>query len=36
MLSFTKKEIALMQKLNTPAKVQDFLNGLNFNFEEPA
>ena len=23
-----------MQKLNTPAKVQDFLNGLEFNFEE--
>jgi hypothetical protein len=34
MLVFTKKEIALMQKLNTPAKVQDFLNGLRFNFEE--
>jgi len=31
---FTKKEIALMQKLNTPAKVQDFLNTLKFNFEE--
>jgi hypothetical protein len=31
---FSKKEIALMQKLNTPAKVQDFLNGLRFNFEE--
>ncbi|MBP6931757.1 MAG: hypothetical protein KBB62_03495 [Candidatus Pacebacteria bacterium] len=30
---FTKKEIALIQKLNTPAKVQDFLNGLMFNFE---
>ena len=23
-----------MRKLNTPAKVQDFLNGLRFNFEE--
>ncbi len=23
-----------MRKLNTPAKVQDFLNGLKFNFEE--
>ena len=23
-----------MRKLNTPAKVQDFLNGLEFNFEE--
>jgi hypothetical protein len=34
MLSFTKKEIALIKKLNTPAKVQDFLNGLKFNFEK--
>lgn len=34
MLQFTKKEIALMRKLNTPAKVQDFLNGLRFNFEK--
>ncbi len=34
MLSFTKKEIALIKKLNTPAKVQDFLNTLKFNFEE--
>jgi hypothetical protein len=34
MLSFTKKEIAIMQKLNTPAKVQDFLNSLPFNFEK--
>jgi len=34
MLNFTKKEIALIKKLNTPAKVQDFLNGLKFNFEE--
>lgn len=34
MLFFTKKEIALMQKLNTPAKVQDFLNKLPFNFEK--
>ena len=33
---FTKKEIALMQKLNTPPKVQDFLNELPFNFEKPA
>src|SRR3989344_2236389 len=30
---FTKKEEALLQKLNTPAKVQDFLNSLPFNFE---
>jgi hypothetical protein len=34
MLNFTKKEIDLMQKLNTPTKVQDFLNSLKFNFEE--
>lgn len=34
MLSFTSKEKLLMRKLNTPAKVQDFLNGLKFNFEE--
>jgi hypothetical protein len=33
-LNFTQKEIGLMQKLNTPAKVQDFLNSLHFNFEE--
>jgi len=34
MLSFTQKEKALIKKLNTPAKVQDFLNALKFNFEE--
>lgn len=34
MASFTKKEIALIKKLNTPKKVQDFLNGVPFNFEE--
>ena len=34
MLEFTKKEIALIKKLNTPAKVQDYLNTLEFNFEE--
>ncbi|MEO7597265.1 MAG: hypothetical protein ABIS26_02620, partial [Candidatus Paceibacterota bacterium] len=33
MNSFSKKEKALFKKLNTPAKVQDFLNGLRFNFE---
>ncbi|MEK7564117.1 MAG: hypothetical protein AAB510_00920 [Patescibacteria group bacterium] len=31
---FTKKEISLIKKLNTPAKVQDFLNSLKFNFEK--
>lgn len=35
MLRFTEKEIRLMRKLNTPAKVQDFLNKLEFNFEKP-
>ena len=34
MLEFTKKEKALMKKLNTPAKVQDFLDSLRFNFEK--
>jgi hypothetical protein len=34
MLIFTKKEKAILSKLNTPAKVQDFLNGLRFNFEK--
>src|SRR5476649_1676152 len=34
MFSFTKKEKEMLQKLNTPAKVQDFLNSLKFNFEE--
>jgi len=33
MSDFTKKDKQLMQKLNTPAKVQDFLNSLKFNFE---
>lgn len=34
MSDFTEKEIILMRKLNTPAKVQDFLNILKFNFEK--
>ncbi|HAS80939.1 MAG: hypothetical protein UR25_C0001G0039 [Candidatus Nomurabacteria bacterium GW2011_GWE1_32_28] len=34
MLNFTHKEIVLMNKLNTPAKVQDFLNSLKFNLEK--
>jgi hypothetical protein len=33
MFLFTQKEKALFKKLNTPAKVQDFLNELKFNFE---
>jgi len=32
-LAFTPKEKVLIQKINTPAKVQDFLNDLKFNFE---
>jgi hypothetical protein len=32
-MDFTKQELALIKKLNTPAKVQDFLNGIPFNFE---
>jgi len=31
---FTKKEKVYIQKLNTPVKVQDFLNNLLFNFEK--
>ena len=34
MEGFTKKEKAFLEKLNTPAKVQDFLNSLRFNFEK--
>lgn len=34
MHSFIKQEKKLLKKLNTPAKVQDFLNALKFNFEE--
>jgi len=34
MLKFTEREIILMKKLNTPGKVQDFLNSLKFNFEK--
>jgi hypothetical protein len=34
MFSFTKKEKDLIKKLSTPAKIQDFLNRLKFNFEK--
>ena len=34
MSGFTKNEKVFLQKLNTPAKVQDFINGLEFNFEK--
>ncbi len=32
-MEFTKREISFMKKLNTPARVQDFLNSLSQNFE---
>ena len=32
--SFTKEEIEIIKKLNTPSKIQDFLNSLDMNFEE--
>ena len=31
---FSKKELEVLNKLNTPAKIQDFLNSLKINFEE--
>ncbi len=34
MQSFNKQEKALLKKLKTPSKVQDFLNELPFNFEK--
>lgn len=34
MEKFTKKEESLIKKLNTPAKVQDFLSKISFNFEK--
>ncbi len=33
MLSFTKAELALFKRLDTPAKIQDFLNTIPFNHE---
>jgi len=33
MSGFSKKEKALIKKLDTPAKAQDYLNKLKFNFE---
>ena len=30
-----RKEFAIFKKLNTPAKIQDFVNTLPFNFERP-
>src|SRR3989338_6965732 len=34
MFGFTKAELKLLQKLNTPAKIQDFLERLRANFEK--
>ncbi|MBI2631011.1 hypothetical protein HYW73_02240 [Candidatus Nomurabacteria bacterium] len=34
MLEFYKKEKLLIKKLSTPAKVQDYLNAIPFNFEK--
>jgi hypothetical protein len=34
MSAFSKKEKLLFKKINTPAKTQDFLNHLKFNFEK--
>jgi hypothetical protein len=31
---YTKEEIRLFKKLNTPQKIQDYLNSLFFNFDE--
>lgn len=31
---FTKEELDIIKKLNTPKKIQDFLNSLEINFEE--
>ncbi|MEI6843043.1 MAG: hypothetical protein WCK48_00830 [bacterium] len=33
-IEYTKEEIKIFKKLNSPAKIQDFLNSLPFNFEE--
>ena len=32
--NYTTEEVKLFRKLNTPAKIQDFLNTLPFNFEK--
>jgi hypothetical protein len=33
-LEFTKEDIKLFKKLNTPAKIQDFLNSIPINYEK--
>ena len=34
MEDFSKQELALLKKLSTPRKIQDFLDGLSMNFSE--
>ena len=34
MNKFTKQEISFLKKLNTPNKIQDYLDSIPFNFEE--
>ena len=34
MFNLTKSELKLLKSLNTPAKIQDYLNSMNMNFEE--
>ena len=34
MFGIDEKELKILKKLNTPKKIQDFLNGMPFNFEE--
>lgn len=34
MFGLRKKELKILKKLNTPQKIQDFLNAMPFNFEE--
>ncbi|MFM7088640.1 MAG: hypothetical protein ACKOW9_03865 [Candidatus Paceibacterota bacterium] len=34
MIDFSKKEKSLFKRLNTPAKIQSYLNSFPFNFEE--
>ena len=34
MFNLNEKEIKILKQLNTPAKIQDFLNKIPINFEE--
>lgn len=33
-MGFTRKELQKLKKINTPARIQDFLNAISFNFEK--